>query len=72
MAAIRLPNDFKESLRLLNEKQVEYLLLDGFTVGYHSYPRTTADVDIGATIYPQKQPTGNYTQGVRFQTSRTH
>jgi hypothetical protein len=43
---IRLPNDFKDFLRLLNSKSVEYLLVGGYAVGYHGYPRATVDMDI--------------------------
>ncbi len=46
MATIRLPPDFKEFLRLLNSKRVEYLLIGGYAVGYHGYPRPTGDMDI--------------------------
>jgi phage replication-related protein YjqB (UPF0714/DUF867 family) len=46
MATIRLPPDFKEFLQLLNENQVEYLLVGGYAVGYHGYPRATVDMDI--------------------------
>jgi predicted nucleotidyltransferase len=46
MATIRLPRDFREFLQLLNEKQVEYLVVGGFAVGYHGYPRATVDMDI--------------------------
>lgn len=46
MAIIHLPPDFKEFLKLLNEYQVEYLLVGGYAVGYHGYPRATADMDI--------------------------
>ena len=35
-----LPEDFKEFLRLLTEADVEYLLIGGYAVGYHGYPRT--------------------------------
>ena len=41
-----LPDDFKEFLKLLNDHKVEYLLIGGYAVGYHGYPRTTADIDI--------------------------
>lgn len=41
---IELPNDFKEFLKLLNSHQVEYLLIGGCAVGYHSYPRATAQL----------------------------
>ena len=47
-----LPNDFKEFLRLLNETGVEYLLIGGYAVGYHGYPRTTADMDIWVANTP--------------------
>jgi hypothetical protein len=52
MATIHLPNDFKEFLRLLNAHQVEYLLIGGYAVGYHGYPRATADMDIWIAINP--------------------
>ena len=41
-----LPIDFKEFLKLLNEHNVKYLLIGGYAVGYHGYPRTTNDIDI--------------------------
>ena len=34
-----LPGDFKEFLKLLNDAEVEYLLIGGYAVGYHGYPR---------------------------------
>jgi hypothetical protein len=43
---IPLPPDFKEFLRLLNARQVEYLLIGGYAVSYYGYPRATADMDI--------------------------
>jgi predicted nucleotidyltransferase len=47
-----LPADFREFLRLLNEAGVEYLLIGGYAVGYHGYPRTTADMDVWVEISP--------------------
>ena len=41
---MQLPDDFKEFLRLLNSFEVEYLLIDGFAVGYYGYPRATAEL----------------------------
>ena len=38
--------DLKEFLKLLNEHRVEYLLIGGYAVSYHGYPRSTADIDI--------------------------
>ena len=53
MAAINLPPDFKEFLRLLNAHQVEYLLIGGYAVAYHGYPRATADMDIWIAVHPR-------------------
>lgn len=52
MATIRLPLDFKEFLQLLNAHHVEYLLIGGYAVGYHGYPRATADMDVWVAIHP--------------------
>ena len=43
---IPLPPDFKEFLQVLSHSAVEYLLVGGYAVAYHGYPRTTADIDI--------------------------
>ena len=52
MATIHLPPDFKDFLKLLNEHKVQYLLIGGYAVGYHGYPRATADMDIWVAIHP--------------------
>ncbi len=52
MATIHLPSDFKEFLKLLNAHQVEYLLIGGYAVGYHGYPRATVDMDIWIAMSP--------------------
>ena len=52
MATIHLPPDFKEFLKLLNAHQVEYLLIGGYAVGYHGYPRATVDMDIWIAMHP--------------------
>ena len=46
MGTIKLTPDFKEFLKLLNSKRVEYLVIGGYAVGYHGYPRPTGDMDI--------------------------
>lgn len=53
MATIHLPPDLREFLQLLNAHQVEYLLIGGYAVGYHGYPRATGDMDIWVAIHPQ-------------------
>src|SRR5262245_18805081 len=52
MATI-LPPDFKEFLRLLNSNNVEYLLIGGYAVNYHGYPRATVDMDVWIAMDPQ-------------------
>ena len=52
MGTSLLPSDFKDFLRLLNSKQVEYLLIGGYAVGYFGYSRATADIDIWIAINP--------------------
>ncbi len=37
-------------MRLLNENRVEYLLIGGHAVGYHGYPRATADMDVWVAV----------------------
>jgi hypothetical protein len=51
--AIRLTQDFKEFLRLLQSHGVRYLLVGGYAVGFHGYPRPTGDLDIWVAIEPE-------------------
>jgi hypothetical protein len=53
MATIDLPDDFREFLELLNSYQVEYLLVGGYAVAYHGYPRSTADLDVWVAVHDQ-------------------
>lgn len=48
-----LPQDFKEFLSLLGSHGVEYLLIGGYAVGYHGYPRATGDMDIWIAVDPE-------------------
>jgi predicted nucleotidyltransferase len=50
MAKIELHPDFKDFLRLLNSHGVEYLLVGGYAVGYHGYPRATGDMDVWIAV----------------------
>jgi predicted nucleotidyltransferase len=38
--------DFEELLRLLEEHKVEYMIIGGYAVAYHGYPRFTKDIDV--------------------------
>ena len=44
MAKVELHPDFKDFLKLFNSHGVEYLLVGGYAVGFHGYPRATADM----------------------------
>ena len=46
MVTARLPQDFREFLKSLEDEGVCYLLIGGYAVGYYGYPRATADIDI--------------------------
>ena len=46
MATIKLTQDFKEFLQLLNSEKIEYLLIGGYAVGLHGYVRGTGDMDV--------------------------
>jgi len=46
MDTIQFATELREFLQLLNENHVEYLLIGGYAVGYHGFPRATADMDV--------------------------
>lgn len=50
---MELPPDFKELLSLLNAHGVEYLLVGGYAVGAHGFPRYTGDMDIFYGLGPE-------------------
>ena len=50
--ALRLPDDFKDFLKLCTQKRVKYLLIGGYAVHYHGYPRSTGDMDIWIELSP--------------------
>lgn len=41
-----LNKDFKEFIELLNANDVKYLIVGGYAVGFHGYPRYTKDLDV--------------------------
>lgn len=53
MATIHLPTDFREFLQWLTHHGVEYLLVGGYAVGYHGYPRATGDLDVWVARTPE-------------------
>jgi hypothetical protein len=50
---VELPPDFREFLRFLDAERVEYLLIGGYAVAFHGYPRTTEDLDIWVASSPE-------------------
>jgi hypothetical protein len=49
--------DFQEFLLALNEKKVNYVLVGGYSVIYHGFPRTTGDLDLFVEV--SKENYGN-------------
>ena len=39
-------NDFQDFLKSLNDADVKYVLVGGYSVIFHGFPRTTGDLDI--------------------------
>ena len=52
MDAPLLTDDFREFLRLLNANRVDYLVVGGYAVGLHGYPRATVDLDLWVRATP--------------------
>ena len=38
--------DFEDFLRLLEGRQVDYMIVGGYAVAFHGFPRFTKDIDI--------------------------
>lgn len=45
--------DFKEFLQLLSAHNVRYLVVGGYAVAFHGYPRYTKDIDIWIENTPE-------------------
>ncbi len=43
---LKLEDDFVEFLKLCNKHQVQYLVIGGYAVSIHGYPRATKDLDV--------------------------
>ncbi len=48
-----LNQDFKEFIQSLNDNDVLYLVIGGYAVALHGYPRYTKDIDIWIEMSPQ-------------------
>jgi len=49
---MELNKDFKEFIELLNEYDVHYLIIGGYAVNFHGYPRYTKDIDFWIWMDP--------------------
>jgi len=45
-----LNKDFREFIKLLNSNNVKYLVVGGYALAFHGYPRYTKDIDIWLLI----------------------
>ncbi len=50
---MELDNNFKEFIALLNANGVKYLIIGGFAVAFHGYPRYTKDLDFWVWADPE-------------------
>jgi hypothetical protein len=48
-----LSQDFKELIQSLNDNQVRYLVVGGYSVALHGHPRYTKDIDIWVEMEPE-------------------
>jgi predicted nucleotidyltransferase len=49
----QLNQDFREFIGLLEEENVEYLIVGGYAVGIHGFPRYTGDIDFFVALNPE-------------------
>jgi predicted nucleotidyltransferase len=49
----QLNQDFLEFIRLLGSEDVDYLIVGGYAVGVHGFPRYTGDIDFFVAINPE-------------------
>lgn len=57
-----LNKDFKEFIESLNDNEVEYLVIGGYAVNIHGYPRYTKDLDFW--IKPSQQNLRKLTRAI--------
>jgi len=48
-----LNKNFQEFVKLLDARGVKFLIVGGYAVGFHGYPRYTGDIDIFVAISPE-------------------
>ncbi len=48
-----LPKPFKEFIALLEENGVKFVVVGGYALAVHGYPRYTGDIDIFIAVSPE-------------------
>jgi predicted nucleotidyltransferase len=48
----KINQDFREFIGLLESEAVEYLIVGGYAVGLHGFPRYTGDIDFFVAVHP--------------------
>ncbi len=43
---MNIHQDFEELLRLLEEHAIDYMIVGGYAVAFHGFPRFTKDIDL--------------------------
>ena len=46
MKKINLEKDIIDFIKLCNDHEVKYLVIGGYAVSVHGYPRSTKDIDV--------------------------
>ncbi len=60
---MELDKDFREFIELLNEHKVKYLVIGGYAVNFHGYPRYTKDIDFW--LWMTKENIQNLIEAIR-------
>ncbi|MAS94979.1 MAG: hypothetical protein CMO55_17420 [Verrucomicrobiales bacterium] len=50
-----LPPDFKDFIEILNKVKVRYMVVGGWALGFHGWPRLTKDIDIWVAVDPENE-----------------
>ncbi len=48
--------DFLEFITLLDQRSVEYMIVGGYAVGFHGFPRYTGEIDFFVSINEENAP----------------
>ena len=51
-SSMNIQPDFEDFLRLLEAHHVEYMIVGGYAVAFHGYPRFTKDIDVFFEVSP--------------------